>query len=340
MRILLVGANSPYAIERLYLQHLKGIKDVEANLFEAQNIFLTYYKKNILNKIFFRIGYKKIYTEINIKLKAKIIEYAPEIILVFKGMEVFPQTLQFAKNHGIKVVNYNPDNPFIFSGKGSGNKNVTNSFRFYDLHFTYNMEVKNKIEKEYKLPVKILPFGFEVDEDLYRRVANQPEILKTCFLGNPDRERAAFIKALANEGILIEVYGNKWNKFISHPNIIIHSPVYGEDLWKTLRRYRVQLNLMRPHNLTSHNMRSFEVPGVGGIMLAPKNNEHELYFENRKEVFLYESITNCMGIIRELLNLSSIEVESIRVNARTRSLISSYSYKDRANQLLVELQNL
>ncbi|MEJ7676458.1 MAG: glycosyltransferase [Segetibacter sp.] len=340
MKILLVGASSPYAIERFYLKYLNEISGVQAQLFEAQNFFLTYYHKSILNKILFRIGYKKIYTKINIKLRAKILEFHPDILFVFKGMEVFPQTLRFTKNHGIKAVNYNPDNPFIFSGKGSGNRNITNSFSLYDLHLTYNLEVKNKIEREYNTPVKMLPFGFDVDKDLYIRCLNQSEIIKTCFLGNPDKERAEFIMGLANEGILIDVYGNNWDKFISHSNVIVHSSVYGEDLWKTLRRYRVQLNLMRIHNVNSHNMRSFEVPGVGGIMVAPNTIEHNLYFENQKEIFLYNSVIDCSKTIRELLSFSSTEADSIRQNARTRSIASGYTYKDRAKQLLIELQKL
>lgn len=340
MRILLVGADSPYAIERFYLKYLNESRGVEAHLFEAQNFFLTYYNKSILNKILFRIGYKKIYTQINAKLTAKILEYRPAILLVFKGMEVFPKTLRFAKNKGIKVANYNPDNPFIFSGRGSGNSNIINSFGLYDVHFTYNMEVKSKIEKEYKIPVKMLPFGFELDADLYQGCTNEPEIIKTSFLGNPDKERAEFIKGLADEGILIDLYGNKWHKFISHPNVKSHSAVYNEDFWKTLRRYRVQLNLMRIHNANSHNMRSFEVPGIGGIMVAPNTLEHKLYFQNQKEVFLYDSVVDCSKIIRELINLSFGEAENIRRNARNRSINSGYSYKDRTKQLLTELQNL
>jgi len=341
MRILIVGADSKYAIEKPYLKYLSKSKEVSyIDLFAAQNLFLKYYNKSIVNKILYRAGISKILNEINSRLKEKVSASRPDVIIVFKGMEIFPETIKVIKGLGIKAVNYNPDNPFIFSGKGSGNKNVTNSIRLYDLHLTYNMEVKDKIEKEYKIPVKILPFGFEVDKELYVKCANQPEIIKACFVGNPDNERARFIMALADEGILIDIYGTNWDRYISHPNITVHPPVYEHELWKTLRRYRVQLNLMRIHNLNSHNMRSFEVPGVGGIMVAPYTIEHELYFENQKEVFLYKTVADCTKTIRKLLSMSSTEAAQIRENARRRSITSGYTYKDRANQLLRELQNL
>ncbi len=337
MRLLVIGSDKIFAIENFYVHYLREF-DIELYHFPAQSIFYDYYNKNIWNKILFKSGLSNIYKNINKSFQHIINSFEPDVILVFKGMEIFPHSLELVKKKGIKLINYNPDNPFVFSGKGSGNKNVINSFALYDLHLTYSLEVKNKIEKEYKMPVEILPFGFEVAEELYIKCVNQAEIIKACFLGNPDKERAKFIKGLAEEGILMDVFGNNWNKFISHPNIIIHAPVYGEDLWKTLRRYRVQLNLMRIHNLNSHNMRSFEVPGVGGIMVAPHTIEHELYFENQKEIFLFNSVINCAKTIRKLLNFSLIEANRIRQNARSRSITSGYSYKDRAKQLLTKLQ--
>lgn len=339
MRLLVIGSDKIYAIENIYVRYLREL-GIDVYHFPAQSIFYNYYNKSILNKIFFKAGLSDIYKSINKNFRDIIKSFKPEVILVFKGMEIFPNSLELAKSKGIKLINYNPDNPFIFSGKGSGNKNIINSFGLYDKHLTYNTEVRDIIEKEYKIPVKILPFGFNVSEDLYIKCVNQPEIIKACFLGNPDKERAEFIMSLAKEGILLDVYGNDWNKWINHPNIVVYPPVLGEDLWKTLRRYRVQLNLMRIHNLNSHNMRSFEVPGVGGIMVAPETTEHQLYFENRREIFLYTSGANCARTIRELLSLSFTEANEIRQNARSRSVLSNYSYKDRAKQLLTELQGL
>ena len=56
---------------------------------------------------------------------------------------------------------------------------------------------------------------------------------------------------------------------------------------------------MRIHNPDSHNMRSFEVPGVGGIMVAPDTKEHRIFFEVGKEIF-YSLI--CLHVLA-LLNI-------------------------------------
>jgi hypothetical protein len=114
----------------------------------------------------------------------------------------------------------------------------------------------------------LLPFGFELSDKLFKECSEQDEVMKLCFLGNPDKERVQFIEQLANS-LPIGVYGNDWNKHTIHSNITCFGPVYRDGFWKTLYRYRVQLNLMRPHNPASHNMRSFEIPAVGGIGLYP-----------------------------------------------------------------------
>lgn len=341
MRILLVGADSNYAIEKPYLEYLSKASEVtHAELYSAQNIFLKFYNKNLLNKILYRLGFSKILDIINNQIISRVIAVHPDILLVFKGMELYPGTIRRIKLMGIKVVNYNPDNPFIFTGRGSGNINITKSVGLYNLHLTYNMEVKRQIETQYDIPVGLLPFGYNISNEVYDACVKQDELLKLCFLGNPDQERANFIMGLAKRGLSIDVYGNHWEKWISDPKIEIHSPVYGDNLWKTLRKYRVQLNLMRIHNLNSHNMRSFEIPGVGGIMVAPKTLEHEIYFKNGKEVFLFSSIDECTQIVNMLLNLPAREADEIRKAARIRSIESGYSYFDRSKQLLMELKKL
>lgn len=334
---MLVGSDKVFAIENFYIKYLRTGGHTVIH-YPAQSLFYDYLQKSLFNKSLFRLGYRKIYRNINKELKEKIIQNNPDILFVFKGMEIFPETLICAKKRGIKLVNYNPDNPFIFSGRGSGNKNITASISLYDIHLTYNLSVKKRIETELNIPVGILPFGFELNDENYNECCQEHEIIKPCFLGNPDSFRAKFILQIAEEGIKLDVYGHDWSKYVQHPNINIFDPVFGIDFWNTLRKYRVQLNLMRPHNPESHNMRSFEVPGVGGIQLAPYTPDHRTYFEPEKEIFLYADIDECVNQIKKLLALKANEAMEIRNCARMRSINSGYSYKDRTKQALEKIK--
>jgi hypothetical protein len=234
------------------------------------------------------------------------------------------------KNSGIKLVNYNPDNPFIFSGYGSGNKNVSESLQLYDLHLTYNLEILEKL-KSMKLNAEFFPFAFEAGTDKAPGSLETDEVLKPCFLGNPDKSRVEFLNQLAERGVKLDVYGNDWAKNNINPNIKAYPPVYGDEMISVLRNYRVQLNLMRIHNLNSHNMRSLEIPGHGGIQLAPRTVEHEMLFEDGKEIFLYNDADDCVKQIDKLLSMSFAEVLEIRKKAQLKAQ-SQHTYKQRASK--------
>ena len=338
MRVLIAGSDEVWSLERYYARYLKDA-GVQIYTIPVQSIFYSYYNKRLINKVLFKLGFSRIGRVIESRMRAMVEETRPDILWVFKGMELSPELLIWIRGRGIRLVNYNPDNPFLFSGKGSGNKNVTDSIGLYDLHFSYDRSICNKISQDYDIPCRILPFGFELPEELYRHCREQKETVKLCFLGNPDEDRAAFISRLADD-FPIDVFGTGWGNFVRHEKITIYPPVYGEDFWKTLCRYRVQLNLMRVHNLHSHNMRTFEIPGVGGIGLLPRTPDHEAFFEEGKEVFLYGDMPECKEKVAVLLKMTPGEATEIREAARSRSVGSGYTYHDRALQALAEMRKL
>jgi spore maturation protein CgeB len=341
MHVLIVGGDKIFSIENYYFKHLTEF-GIRVSRFLAPNLFYEYYEKSIINKFFFKSGLSNVYNSINKDFKHAVESLNPDIIWIFKGMELYAETLVWVKSKNIKIVNYNPDNPFLFSGKGSGNSNITRSIGLYDLHFTYNLAIEKRIKSDFKtVKTSYLPFGFELDNEVVNQCAILPEIGDLCFLGNPDLNRSEFVKNLSKAGVKISVYGHDWSKYLtSNRYLSINEAVYGIDQWKVLRKYRIQLNLLRPHNLNSHNMRTFEIPGVGGIMLAPKTIEHEMFFENATQVFLYSSVNECVSLVKQILSLPLPEALNIRTSARERSIKSGYTYKDRASQVLQQFEVL
>ena len=336
---MIIGSDHEASIERIYVKYLRE-HQIEVYHFASQRIFDVYYNKNLFNKMLFKFGISKIYQVINKLLRAEIIKNAPDILWVFKGMEILPDTLNWAKKQGIKIINYNPDNPFIFSGKGSGNKNVTNSIPLYHQHLTYDREVAKRISQDLNIETHILPFGFDISADLYSICENQEEIKKVCFIGNPDRHRVNFLNSIAKAGISIDVYGHNWERFKLDSKIQAKGAVYNNQYFSVLRKYRVQLNIMRQHNLNSHNMRTFEAPAVGAIMLAPHTPDHIAFFKDGEDFFSYKNTEECVSVINKILNLSDIEAQKIRNNARKKSLESGYSYENRTREALHFLLNL
>ena len=339
MRILIVGSNAEGAIELFYQKHLANTMGVSIQLFPSQSLLYLYLSDSIFNRISLRFGNIKILKEINYKLINFVFSFKPDIVWVFKGMEILPDTIRKIKELGILVGNYNPDNPFIFTGRGSGNSNIKESLTLYDFHFTYNQDVLNRLIKLRRTNVFYLPFGFEIEDTVSDEIILQPELHNTlCFIGNGDSEREKFIRGIVARNIPIHIYGSNW-KLLPSKNLRVFPQVTGIDFWRTIRAYRVQLNLMRIHNLNSHNMRSFEIPAIGGIQLAPDTIEHRLLLPKTSN-YLFSDLDSCVKICNQLFNTPLEQIKQIRNSARKEILHSNASYFYRAKYVYEVFNNL
>lgn len=335
MKILLAGSARHMAVEWHYIRPFEEM-GVEVHQYPAHDIVFNFHTRNIINKILFKTGLVTLYPKVNrsiIKLADKI---KPDIIWIFKGMEFYPETIQ-QLSRNFKVINYNPDHPFEFSSRGSGNKNVLGSIPFFSLYLTYSEKIAGELEQRFKVTTAQLPFGYEYSPAVFKKAVAAEEINRCCFIGNPDAIRVEHIKALLEGGLPVDIYGHGWNSFFrsgAYPGLQVADAVYGDDFWVKARQYRVQLNVFRPHNEASHNMRSFEIPGIGGIQLAPYSPEHAHFFEDGKEIFLFRNTSEMVQKAKQLMAMPPGETNQIRESAITRSVQSEYSYKNRAAQLL------
>jgi spore maturation protein CgeB len=325
LKILIIGSDYNWSIERIYTKELLKLGH-EVKHIPVQNWYYDFYYKSKLHKTLTRLGLTRLQSKIQKRLIAEIQHQVFDLIWVFKGMEIQPKTLLELKKQTKRLINFNPDNPFIFSGKGSGNKNVTRGIPLYDEHFTYDHEVRNQIDKEFGIKCTLIPFGFDQETALDNDTPLTQDIKAVCFVGNPDAYRAEILKVLLDNGFPLHVYGNDWYKFLVHPNLTNHGPTYQTEYYQTLRKYRVQLNIMRVHNLDSHNMRSMEIPGCGGLMLAPKTKDHLAFFEEGKEAFFYENSAQLISQVKIMFELEDSAVQKMRLNAREK-VLNQFSYK-------------
>lgn len=337
--VLIVGGASIWAIETYYCKYLNEL-GLSTTIFNCSQF---YDSNSIFFKIRIRAGDKGIYSKVNQELIKYCTREKPTIVWVFKGVEIYPETLCKLKKLGIVLVSYNPDHPFIRTSISHGGKNIPESVPYFDLHFSYSRDLAAKISAEYKIPSVLLPFGFELSQQDFDTLNHTAETNKVCFIGNPDTERVHLIKNIASTGLEIDIYGPgflKESQITGLKNVNVFREVYALEYWKKIRQYRVQLNFFRPHNIGSHNQRTFEVPGVGGILLSPVSEEQKSYFAENREMFFYKDINDLAKVANEICSMSDEEIESIRSAARQRSILSGYSYKERAKIAFDSFKNL
>ena len=340
MKILLIGANNKWAIERYYVNYLTKM-GVDIYHFPVQDIIFQYHSKNLFNKFLFKSKINTGYKKVNKQFIKIAHEYKPDVIWVFKGMEILPATLDILRKN-FKIVNYNPDHPFIISSRGSGNNNVKQSVGKYNLHFCYHKELQKKIEMEYGIPTRFLPFAFEEEDITFIDQSKIEEINKVCFQANPDDYRVSKINLLTQNGIEVDVFGHHWQKtnLVNNNKVRIFPIATRQEFWKLNQEYRVQLNLFREYNFGSHNMRTFEIPAVGGIQVAPYSEEQAAFFQDGNEIFFFNNDEEMIAEIHKLLNMGYSEALTIRNAARKRSLESGYTFQDRAITVYNTFKNL
>jgi spore maturation protein CgeB len=342
MKILISNSKNPHFLAPQFVQCASQL-GYQVNSTFYYDIVNDFLEKGIFNKILFRLFPNLIYKKANRQLLEDVDNHKPDVLWIFKGMEIYPETLTLLKKRGIKLINYNLDHPLYYYSRGSGNKNILNSINLYDLHFTYSLEIKKLLEVEYpNLCVDYLPFGFPTTVK-YFDLNKIKENKKVCFVGYGDKERFELIKILSENDIEIDVFGTKWGEMLKKTKlkgVSFFPTVFGNQYWETIVSYRVQLNLLRPHNYLSHNMRTFEVPVVGGIMLTQKTPEHLSFFEINKEAFYFTQSTSLISEIKKILAFSDAEALEIRRNAAEKSQKSGYSYLNRTKFALERISEL
>lgn len=339
MRLLMSGTRAPTTLPSEYAAGLEELGCTLAKHYGTDD--RPTHLPSIVRKAARRVMPRALFQPSNRDLLALAEFFAPQVVWLFKGIDIFPGTVRELRRRGFHPVAYNADHPFEFFSRGSGNEFVARAVPEYELFMTFSRHIARQLaDRHPRLLTCVIPFGHSVDESTFESIASSnKEVGRVCFLGNADDNRAARISVLLSAGIEVDIYGHFWNKF--RPRVAdarLFAPVYGLDMYRTLRRYRVQLNFLRPHNVNSHNMRSFEAPACGAIMLAEDTVEHREFFRPDVEAFYFTSDEELIGQARRLLALSADEAGMIRARARARSVEQPFTYSDRAAQALTHLK--
>ena len=136
LKIVITGSSLESSMTRsLYRSFLKlGCK---VKLFDESGL---YDKSSFLtrNRYANRILWKHFSSSLNSLLIKTIHSYKPDLLLVLKGIFIKPRTLKNIKDtSGTILFNFNPDNPFNTSQRGSTNGWIVKSIPSYDAYLTW-----------------------------------------------------------------------------------------------------------------------------------------------------------------------------------------------------------
>lgn len=329
-KILILGSDESFSLEKMYQRAFSELRN-KVNLFHIYNI-----RKNFISRFIW-----KYFRFISFFLiRKKIIEYLKnnnkkyDLIIVFKGIYINKQFLADIKkiSNGVKIIDIFPDNPFdVDYFKDISNKNVLKSIPCFDHVFIYSKIILKKLKKKYpKNNFSYLPFGYDnVVHKKLKKISNYKPNFDLSFIGTADDERYKIIKELNEFKIILA--GDGWNKYNLSNNITYIKKVNFKNFSKLLNISKISLNILRKQNEKSHNMKTFEIPSMGGLMITKRTSEQNFFFPENKASLMYKNIRELKFKINKLnTNLRKYH----QIKKKSYILVKKHSYIERAKFLL------
>ena len=338
MKVLILGSFGKGALENFYVSGLKDKIAVET--FDVTEAYYSKLESSIANRIINKAIPAVLFKPINSDLWNFIGNKNYDVILVFKGLTLFPDTIAQLKKNCRIICCYNPDHPFKFYSEGSGNKNILDSIRLYDLYFSYASRITGELKEKFQVTSYTIPFGYD-SAGVVAQTGKNEFSDKWLLIGSYDRERAMFLEELKDENV--HVYGDmKWKTRSNNAYLekaFQGRALYGDEYKTAIQSAAGVFNLLRKQNMEeqSHNMRTFEVPGYGGLLISNRTEEQMNFFEEDTEAIYFDSIEELKDKLR-YLRQHPLKILDIKNAANLRAKRSGYSYIDRSDQLLNILQ--
>lgn len=325
--VLIIGLKYKFSLETYYKKafHLNGVKKI---FFFPNNYYFYIYcfLRNIkLDFLFF--PFRHVYkSRLNLFLK-KI--KSVDLIIVFKGIEIDKEFLLEIKNKYpyTKIANIFTDDPFNLASPSTSSPLLLDCIPFYDFFFIWSKKIKNKLNRKYKLYKNFyyLPFGYDYRIlSIIKKKINKNYI---SFVATGDHYRENIIKKIKR--IKLIIFGNSWAKKLGDHSI--NNFIYGKKLVNITAKSYVSINILREQNKTSHNMKTFEIPAMGGLLFTTRSQEQNFFFPENKASIMFGSIKEFEKKFFFLLKNKKI---ADRIRQKGFELSRKHSYNNRAKYLL------
>jgi spore maturation protein CgeB len=223
-----------------------------------------------------------------------------DLVLVLKGHRLQAATVDSLRQvTDAPVVNFYPDDPFSLE-RSNRLVHGADVLAAYDACFTFARHLVPRYRHAGVQAVHYLPFARDPGLHAPAATACAPEF-DVVFVGNLDDDRVRCLEAVASTH-RVGVFGERTTAAVPNRSPLARATfgpaAYGADLARTLARGAISLNVMRPQNARSHNMRSFESPACGAFTLSQRTEELAELFVEGTELACFDGV----GELREAVS--------------------------------------
>lgn len=328
MRVLIYGQDNPWALGRLCAHGL-----------EAAGHDVTYVDSS--GKWHDRVpvvgpGKRRLERLVETASRAD-----PDAVLVVRGYDLNPETVEeLWAAADAPVTNWNPDNPFMARYRREERKARTyvDALPAYDIVFTWGEFLINRLYEKGANDARYLPFAH--DPRLHRPA--DPKLEFECdviFLGHYSKKRHRILSSLTDFDL--KIYGDKWGrKSLLDRDLrecVEGGPVTGPDYSRAMCSAKMVVNVTADHAGSGANMRTFEIPATGRLMVTNRTSGQRRFFEDGEAAAMYEGADDIpVTVARYLEN----DVERERIATNGRDIAGDHTYAARMETFVETIRGL
>lgn len=255
-----------------------------------------------------------------------------DLLWVEKGRTITPDTLHAfrAAQPAARMVWYSNDD---VKNRGNQSRAFFAAFPLYDVHVTTNRWNVPELAEMGARRVIFTEFAFDLHDH------SPPELTPAererfradaGFVGQWERDRFEQMMALAEAGVAVTVHGPSWEPYRNaHPNLRLGESWLGPAEYRAaVAATRVNLGFLRKANRDVSTQRTFEIPAIGGFLLAERTDVHRSLFDEGREADFFGDTAELVAKTKHWLANEEMR-RHVAAAGRERCLRDGYSYHDR-----------
>lgn len=318
MRVLVFGATAETAMGRMCARALGEIGH-EVRYFERNSPSFPLVGEYSLNST--HNGLEQI-----------VIKEDVDALLVMKGYELSRECLErIRKSTGATLLNWNPDNPYQVRSKQRHATDYLDTLPVYDVVFTWGEFLMTPLKSDGGTDVRHLPFA----HDPSYHYPGDPRAKYDCevaFLGHYSSKREQYLSTLTEFDFQLRGNMWRWKCFDLSLRRAYQSSALGHPEYaRAMASADIVVNVVADHNIPAQNMRTFEAPASGSLMVTTRTEGQQRYFPDEEACVMYDDPEDLREVVAYYLD-NDEKREAIA--ARGREYIQEHTYADRMRKLV------
>lgn len=263
------------------------------------------FSRSFSQRVAWRLAWQLLARSANQALIEMANQFQPDLTFVVSPNLVRPSSIQALQQHGLVFVFFT-DNP-LDQHHTHSNSWVRQGLPLWDAVFIWSQELAKHLTKNGVKKVVFHPFCSDVQYHFPKRQTSP--IYDVAFIGNWDasRKREQYLKAISHHRL--GIWGSDyWVTHCRETSIrgLCKGMCTYVEIPEFLGSAKIGLNILRPQNESGHNIRTFEIPATGTLMLSERSLELLNLFEEDREAVYFSSPDELNKKVEHLLQNDSL----------------------------------